>query len=57
MTSSTDDLKALVVAAVDSTKNLLAYLDKNPGKLTALKTELKEKLGSTIVSKLVRLMF
>ena len=55
--SSTDDVKALVVEAVVAAKALLAYLDKNPGKLTELKKEFKERFGTLAVAKLIKLIF
>ena len=55
--SDTSELKLLVVEAVTSGKALLAYLDKNPGKLTELKKEFKERFGQLALMKLVKLVF
>ncbi len=55
--SNTDEVKALVVEAVVAAKALLAYLDKNPGKLTELKKEFKERFGTLAVTKLIKLIF
>jgi hypothetical protein len=54
---NTNELKSLVVDAVTAAKALLTYLDKNPGKLTELKKEFKEKFGALAVAKLVKLIF
>jgi hypothetical protein len=55
--TDTDELKALVVNAVTAAKALLGYLDKNPGKLTELKKEFKERFGALAIGKLVKLIF
>ena len=55
--SDTTELKALVVDAVSAAKALLSYLDKHPGRLSALKAEFKEKLGMMAVMKLAKFLF
>lgn len=55
--NDTTDLKALVMNAVTSGKALLDYVQKNPGKLTELKREFKEKFGTAALTQLVKLVF
>jgi hypothetical protein len=55
--NDTTELKALVVQAVASAKDLLAYLDKHPGKLTELKAEFKSRMGAAILPRLIKLIF
>jgi hypothetical protein len=55
--SNNSELKALVVDAVVAAKALLTYLDANPGKLTELKKEFKERFGQMAITKLIKLVF
>ena len=53
--SDTDELKNLVNKIVDDGKALLAYLEKNPGKLTALKKEIQNGFSLTVKMQLMKL--